>query len=366
MYNLDQEMDCKIMKILTLVSATNTRPELDKLKIMEETDQYPRATFFGDSLNSDFLDLWFLDRVPYFRLLIYKRLPVAVAQVLEAYLQRNNYNAIISWSEQLGLSLALLLKVTGKRLPHVAIWSWISKPKKAFLLRLTYSHFDKIILMSSKQYDFVINQLKIPSSKVVLLKWPIDQKFWRPFNINSDMISTVGREMRDFGTLIEALNGLDIKCHIAASAVAGKKDAWQQDLKNIKFDESKITIGKKTFNELRDLYARSRFVVVPLYPTDTDNGTTTILEAMAMGKAVICSRVDGQRDVIQEGKTGLLVPPQDPRSLREAIQYLWNNPKVAEDMGSAGRKHIEQFHTLDNWVNDVKIIVEEAISNHVK
>jgi glycosyltransferase involved in cell wall biosynthesis len=220
--------------------------------------------------------------------------------------------------------------------------------------------------MSSTQYNFAVERLRIPESKVKLLKWPVDQKFWRPIQVSMDMICSAGREMRDYATLVEAMKGLDIKCHIAVGVVPGKKDAWQRDLKNSSQYDQNLTIGRKSYSDLRDLYARSRFVVMPLYHTDTDNGTTTILEAMAMGKAIICSRVDGQRDVIQEGKTGIFIPPQDPRALRDAIQYLWNNPKVAEDMGNAGRKHIEQFHTLDNWVNDVKIIVEEAILNHSK
>jgi glycosyltransferase involved in cell wall biosynthesis len=219
--------------------------------------------------------------------------------------------------------------------------------------------------MSSIQYNFALNVIHLPTSRVRLLKWPVDQKFWRPMNGENDMICSVGREMRDYGTLLEAMDGLDIRCHIAANASAGKTDAWQKDLDGDGASTRKnITVGKKSYNELRDLYARSRFVVVPLLPTDTDNGTTTVLEAMAMGKAVICSRVKGQADVIQEGRTGIFVPPNDPRALHEAIEFLWNNPTEAKRMGEEARRHIEKFHTLDGWVEIVKEIVEEAIGNN--
>ena len=83
-----------------------------------------------------------------------------------------------------------------------------------------------------------------------------------------------------------------------------------------------------------------------------------------MGKAVICSRVKGQADVIQEGRTGIFVPPNDPRALHEAIEFLWNNPTEAKRMGEEARRHIEKFHTLDGWVEIVKEIVEEAIGNN--
>ena len=103
-------------------------------------------------------------------------------------------------------------------------------------------------------------------------------------------------------------------------------------------------MGKRSFAELRRLYARSRFVVVPLLPTDNDNGITSILEAMGMGRAVICTRTRGQVGVVIEGETGLMVPPGDARALREAIQYLWEHPDVAERMGRAGRQRVAPLH----------------------
>jgi glycosyltransferase involved in cell wall biosynthesis len=100
---------------------------------------------------------------------------------------------------------------------------------------------------------------------------------------------------------------------------------------------------------------------MPLHPTETDNGTTSILEAMAMGKAVICSRVRGQRDVIQEGVTGLFVPPQDPAALRKAIEYLWANPDLSRQMGLAARAYVERHHSLDEWVVNVRATVDAAV-----
>ncbi|MEK6569895.1 MAG: glycosyltransferase, partial [Bacteroidota bacterium] len=101
-----------------------------------------------------------------------------------------------------------------------------------------------------------------------------------------------------------------------------------------------------------------------LLSTDTDNGVNSILESMAMGKAVICSRTKGQVDVIQEGKTGLIVPQGDSKALRDAIQYLWEHPDEAERMGKAGRKYIEENHTLDQFVCSVRTIAEQVIVEH--
>jgi len=352
------------MKTLALVTATSTKVEESELRKLERSDAHPRATLFGEALNADILDARLLAKLTDKRVPLYGKLPSPLRQIIEAFALRKEYDAIVSWAEHLGFPLACLLRLTGSDVPHVAIASWISKPKTAAVLKLGRSRIDRLILMSSVQYKFAIEKLHLPPSQVTLLKWPIDHLFWRPMPVQADMISTAGREMRDFKTFIEAMSGLNLRCHIAAATEQGKKDPWIRDIEKFDATGSSITVGRKTLQELREIYARSWFVVVPLFPTDTDNGTTTILEAMAMGKAVICSRVVGQADVIQEGKTGIFVPPRDPRALREAIQHLTDHPEIAGAMGKEGRCHIEKHHTVDAWVAQVKSIVETSIAAH--
>src|SRR5262249_43254437 len=102
--------------------------------------------------------------------------------------------------------------------------------------------------------------------------------------------------------------------------------------------------------DLRELYARSRFVVMPLEDVAFDAGVASITEAMAMGKAVIVTRNRGQVDVIRDGVDGIYIPPHDPRALREAIQHLLDSPEEAARMGAAGREAVLERHTLDGYV----------------
>ena len=62
------------------------------------------------------------------------------------------------------------------------------------------------------------------------------------------------------------------------------------------------------------------------------------LEAMACGTAVVGSRTGGIPEVVADGETGLLVPPDDPRALVEALNALLRDPARARAMGQAGRK----------------------------
>jgi glycosyltransferase involved in cell wall biosynthesis len=124
---------------------------------------------------------------------------------------------------------------------------------------------------------------------------------------------------------------------------------------------TEVTKGRLTLPELRELYARSRFIVVPLMRSDTDNGITVILEAMAMGKPVICSRTRGQVDVIQEGVTGLYVPVGDAAALRTAILSLWNEPGRAEQMGKNARAYVEKCHTLEGFTAATRTAAEASL-----
>ena len=294
---------------------------------------------------------------------LFRALPVGAAQAFEAFSQRHRYDAIVSWGERFGLPLAALLKVANADTPHVALFSWISTPKKAAVLRRVHSHIHRLVVWSSSQYNFAVDRIGFPASRVVQLRWLVDQDFWRPHSGPTSMICAVGREMRDYATLVEAIRDWDVPCHIAAKVDPGKRDQWMTDLRDVEVLPGHITVGPKPYPELRALYARSRFVVLPLHPTDTDNGVTAMTEAMAMGKAVICTRVDGQRDVLQDGVNGIFVPPHDPRALRESIEYLWSHPEECERMGREGRKRIEQFHTLDRFVAGVRGAVEGAIAD---
>ncbi len=350
------------MKTLFLVTAGYERPKDSELELLEASDQHPRISLFNRELNTDMVDEEFLNKVRGPRRFIYKVLPVSVTQLVESFLRKGKYDAVISWGEHLGIPLALIFKLTSTKIPHITLFSWISNGKKGTALKAVCSHIDRMILMSSVQRNYAVNVLKLPASKVALLRWPVDTKFWRPVSVESDMICSVGREMRDYGTLLKAIRELNIPCHIAAATFPGKRDSWVEAVEEAGPLPPHITIGKKMYAELRDMYARSRFLVVPILPTDTDNGTTSILEAMAMGKPVICSKTKGQADVIQDGKNGFFVPVGDVRAMREKILYLWNNPGVVARMGRHARSFVEEHHSLDKFVEQVKSIVAEAIA----
>jgi starch synthase len=72
-----------------------------------------------------------------------------------------------------------------------------------------------------------------------------------------------------------------------------------------------------------------------------------MLESMACGTPVVCTDVGGMPEFVEEGVTGFIVPPNDPRALRERINYLLQNPEAALKMGRAGRRAVSEKFTWD-------------------
>jgi glycosyltransferase involved in cell wall biosynthesis len=74
------------------------------------------------------------------------------------------------------------------------------------------------------------------------------------------------------------------------------------------------------------------------------------LEAMAMNLPVIASRIGGLEEVVEHGRTGLLVAPGDAVVLADAIQRLTEDPGMRKEMGAAGRQRVESRFGLDSTI----------------
>ena len=160
-----------------------------------------------------------------------------------------------------------------------------------------------LLLTPPSQARYAAQTMLMPPGRVVNILEGVDTEFWRPpAEVEQRVVCSAGREMRDYGTLLRALDGTDIPCCIAARLVRGKDDTWRRSLgdrgEKVNLPTNVTFTPQLKPTELRDLYARSRFVVIPLHRSDTDNGINVLLESWAMGRAVICSDIDGLSGIV--------------------------------------------------------------------
>ncbi|MGE3326780.1 MAG: glycosyltransferase family 4 protein [Acidimicrobiia bacterium] len=335
---------------LTLLTVSGTIP--DDLETLIANDRRPRPDYreLASSFDGELIDHAEARRRSGRLGKIIERFagPNAVLAYV-CWRSRKRYDTIFTDGEQVGIPLAALLRFTpGERAKHLMIVHILSVPKKAklvSLLRLA-GKIDLYFVYASAQKEFIERELGVPSDRVILTPFAVDTAFFRPQpRAETDdvpVISAAGLEHRDYDTLIEAVRDLPVRLVIASGSPWSKRTDHARS-NNL---PSNVEVTRFDLHGLRDLYQQSRFVVVPLKDVEFQAGITTILEAMAMARAVVCTRTPGQTDTIVHDVNGLYVPPSDIVAMRSAITSLLDDPTNADTLGASGRAWaIEHAHT---------------------
>lgn len=300
-----------------------------------------------------------------------------VAFAVMVFRQRSRHRVIVTGAEHTGIVLAGLMKIFGRRgCKHIMISHILSSRKKPLLLKTLRleRQIDKFVVYSTAQRDFAHNELAIDPAKVEMLKFGVDEEFFRVVPVDIDLtdsgsrsqvsqpdrglptVVAVGAEARDYETFLAAVDGLDCEVKIAAGS-HWSTTKWQG---SGALPDNVEVLGFLHPTDLRLLYQQASMVVVPLHETMFQAGLTTIVEAMAMASPVVYSRTAGQTDAVVDGVTGLGVAPGDVGALRLAIQSLLDDPELGNELGLAGRKAVEADYGLDRFVHALSALVTEV------
>jgi len=87
------------------------------------------------------------------------------------------------------------------------------------------------------------------------------------------------------------------------------------------------------------------------------------IEAMAVGKPVVITRSGGPEEVVEDGHTGVLVPPADPKSLASKICDLLRNPELAATLSRNARAEVESKFSLTKMVEEYESLYERCLSS---
>jgi len=105
----------------------------------------------------------------------------------------------------------------------------------------------------------------------------------------------------------------------------------------------------------------SAFDVACLSSVDHEGCSNALLEAMALSKPVVATDIGGNRELVDHGKTGLLVPVRSPQALADAILTCLRQPDWARDMGQRARKMVLTRFSLERMVRDYEQLYEQAM-----
>lgn len=112
-----------------------------------------------------------------------------------------------------------------------------------------------------------------------------------------------------------------------------------------------------------ELYRRASVFCLPCVVAETgdrDGLPTSVLEAMAIGAPVVTTAVNGLREVVHDGQTGLVVPERDPAALAGAIELLLTDRDLAHRLAAGARQLVERQFTIERSVAELRALFPEA------
>ncbi len=99
-----------------------------------------------------------------------------------------------------------------------------------------------------------------------------------------------------------------------------------------------------------------------LHPTPGEHFGRVYIEAMACGKPVVAADSGGAREIVLSETTGILVPPNDPGALAEALVRLAANETLCQRMGRAGRRRAETLFDAGRVAGLMEDLYDEILT----
>lgn len=112
-----------------------------------------------------------------------------------------------------------------------------------------------------------------------------------------------------------------------------------------------------------DVLALIRGFEIFVFPSTLEALGTSVLDAMALRKPVVATRTGGIPESVQDGVTGLLVPPCDARTLADALCTILREPERGQAFGEAGRRRVEQFFTTERMGAAILKVYHDVLNN---
>ena len=255
---------------------------------------------------------------------------------------------------------------------------------RELLGRFFYKGFDRLIFFSPKLVDDSLKAPKADSRKLVVGHWGADLAFYgkikaelkaeqvSPSHPNDSQLSTLnsqldfiatGKEQRDQPTLIEAFNrtGRHLILYIGINPNPNVPNPNLEAVERCKpadnIDVVKIC-GLLPYEIAREV-AKADCVVICCHRTRYTAGLTTVVEALALGLPIICSRIPQIPVDFDSLGCGISVEYGDVEGWQRAVEYIAAHPEEARKMGCRGRELAERMFNDERCAKEVAEVIKE-------
>jgi sugar transferase (PEP-CTERM/EpsH1 system associated) len=237
--------------------------------------------------------------------------------------------------------------------------------RRRSLRRLCYRWADRVFTVSQALKDYYVSDLGIPATRLEVIPNGVDAQRFRPdAAARKEMRGRLG--IADRTVVVGTLGRLDpIKDHPTLFRAAEKCIAEGLDIRVLVVgDGSARPVLERELNAIPTLLGRTAFTGevinvadwlnafdIYVLPSLAEGMSNTLLEAMAAGVPVVATRVGGNCEVIENGRSGLLFETQDVEALVIHLKGLVENGEWRQRLGIGGRERVEQYFSIQFMLN---------------
>tara|TARA_R110001583_G_scaffold149274_1_gene301245 strand:- start:44509 stop:45561 length:1053 start_codon:yes stop_codon:yes gene_type:complete len=283
----------------------------------------------------------------------------AIAVLINARRSTQSSRVIVTGFPQLAVLVGLLKPLICPRAKVIAWYFNLGQSYtgiKAKLASTGLNNIDVIVAHSTAEVDLYERLFSLPKGKVTFAPLAID---YTSVDVEEDtehpFILALGTANRDYETFFNAVKDIDIDVVVVAGrhAISGLEVPSNVNvLSNISMEECKI------------LARRSSMVVIPVHDVGTAAGQVSVIEAMALKKAVIATRTVGVVDYAKDGENAILVPPADSGSLRKAIRKLECDAALRYEIEANAFAFVLESCTAESSSNRIELIINDIFEDN--
>lgn len=241
----------------------------------------------------------------------------------------------------------------------------------AWIERVALEAADRVVAVSSQSKGEILAHFNIPPERVAVIHNGIDLETWKPslatatrksLGIDGDYILFVGRTCRQKGMvhLLEAMKHVDAGVRLVCCTSAPDTPEIEAEIAAKVRETPRCRWINTLLREEQYIELYSNCAVFAC-PSVYEPFGIINLEAMACERPVVASAVGGIPEVVVPGKTGLLVPPADPRALAAALNQVLRDQRMARAMGVAGRRRALEHFSWTSIAAKTRRMYEEVL-----
>jgi glycosyltransferase involved in cell wall biosynthesis len=237
--------------------------------------------------------------------------------------------------------------------------------------RLTSPLADRIVAVSQAIARDLLERYGIDAARTVVVHNGIDAWAFRPARsaaaVRAEMRVPHGRRVVVMAGRMTPQKGWDVLLEAAARLARARDDIFWLLAGNGplypaltrragELGVQGCFVGARA--DMADLFGCADLVVLA---SRSEGLPFALLEAMALGKPVVATRVGGVPEVVDDGRSGRLVPPEDPAALATAVAAVLDAPD-ATAMGARGRARVQTAFTLDAMIRGLERVYATALA----